>query len=717
MHQESRSRVRWVVLLFQLAYSSLQAQDSSGVVKIGSIYNFPDFALGIAVSGNTAYLADGTAGLKIFDVSDPGHPNELGCFDSRYANDAEVIGNLVYLADNDGGFKIIDITDPSQPELVGENRAQGIAYRLAIRDSLALVTCLEDGVRIFDISNPANPRQIGLYNSPGMASDVYIVDTLAYIADGDAGLCILNISNPARPRRVSSLPLPDISVGIDVDSTIIYVAANNAGLITVDVQDPLHPVIIDRDMSGGQYWGVTILGNFAYIANVGGLMTYDISRPNALQFLDSWSAGPRYYAAYATVVADDIAYIAYGDADLQMIDVSNPNSLQVAGSFDPPGTVNDVMVVGSYAYVADDKDGLRIVDISQPSRTMEVGSIDTPGEALGVFVLENYAYVADSYTGGLRIIDISDPTNPQERGWLDTPDWAHAVVVVDSLAYVADGQTGLLIVDVSDVSNPVVVSESFASGIDIAVSGQYAFVSGWGGFWIFDISNPNDPQEVSQTQMFEQAPGIAVSGNYVYVTNDYVGLVIYDISDLAHPNEIGSEIVESESPTGGISIVENHVFWTGWYYGLRITEISNPETPQSVGYYQTTGRGLNTAISPDGMVLVADATNLGIYDCSGALNINNSNHASQPLMFSLDQNYPNPFNASTLVAYSLPNTSKVTLKLFDEGGREVQTLVNDYQKAGLYRITLDASDLTTGLYFYRLQAGETISTRRMLLQK
>ncbi|MGA2624127.1 MAG: T9SS type A sorting domain-containing protein [Bacteroidota bacterium] len=81
------------------------------------------------------------------------------------------------------------------------------------------------------------------------------------------------------------------------------------------------------------------------------------------------------------------------------------------------------------------------------------------------------------------------------------------------------------------------------------------------------------------------------------------------------------------------------------------------------------------------------------------------NRFMMPEKFSIAQNYPNPFNPTSTISYSLPQKSFVTLKLCDLLGREVRTLVNGEQEPGNYSRIVDASDLPSGVYFYRLQAG------------
>jgi len=103
------------------------------------------------------------------------------------------------------------------------------------------------------------------------------------------------------------------------------------------------------------------------------------------------------------------------------------------------------------------------------------------------------------------------------------------------------------------------------------------------------------------------------------------------------------------------------------------------------------------------------------------------NNNQLPTVFSLEQNYPNPFNPSTTIKYSIPSIKTsllggvgggfVTLKIYDILGCELATLVNEYQKSGNYEVNFDATQLTSGVYFYRLQSGSFVDSKKMILIK
>ncbi len=92
-------------------------------------------------------------------------------------------------------------------------------------------------------------------------------------------------------------------------------------------------------------------------------------------------------------------------------------------------------------------------------------------------------------------------------------------------------------------------------------------------------------------------------------------------------------------------------------------------------------------------------------------------YVNVPLQFSLKQNYPNPFNPTTTIEYSIPKNENVNLTVYNLLGQKVKNLVNRNEKAGEYNIKFNASNLASGIYYYRLKSGNYVKTKKMILLK
>jgi hypothetical protein len=107
--------------------------------------------------------------------------------------------------------------------------------------------------------------------------------------------------------------------------------------------------------------------------------------------------------------------------------------------------------------------------------------------------------------------------------------------------------------------------------------------------------------------------------------------------------------------------------------------------------------------------------NINIYKTGVHLVETGVDESYLPLSISVSQNYPNPFNPTTSIQYAVASRQYISIKIYDVLGREVATLVNEVQDAGLKSVTWNANNIPSGVYFYRLQAGSFIETKKMLL--
>lgn len=125
--------------------------------------------------------------------------------------------------------------------------------------------------------------------------------------------------------------------------------------------------------------------------------------------------------------------------------------------------------------------------------------------------------------------------------------------------------------------------------------------------------------------------------------------------------------------------------------------------------------GVNTKMGAKTILVVRDSI-IYAFDPQAVTGISNPNSVSPlPTTFHLEQNYPNPFNPSTTIRYSLPQSGFVQLKVYDLLGKEVASLVNKEQALGNYKIEFTAKNLSSGVYFYRLQSGSFTETKKLIL--
>ncbi|MDQ7816896.1 MAG: two-component regulator propeller domain-containing protein [Melioribacteraceae bacterium] len=108
---------------------------------------------------------------------------------------------------------------------------------------------------------------------------------------------------------------------------------------------------------------------------------------------------------------------------------------------------------------------------------------------------------------------------------------------------------------------------------------------------------------------------------------------------------------------------------------------------------------------------------IAVYNESGIVSVPNVKTLNLPADFKLYQNYPNPFNPSTTISFSLPWSQFITLKIYDILGIEISTLVNEEKQPGNYKIKFDGSNLSSGIYYYQISAGQFVETKKFVLLK
>jgi hypothetical protein len=180
-------------------------------------YDTPGEAIGVAVAGSYAYVADEDAGLRVVNVSNPAVPFEVGFYDTPgEAIGVAVAGAYAYVADGLAGLRVVNVSNPAVPFEVGSYNTPVYAVGVAVAGSYAYVADGDAGLRVVNVSNPAAPFEVGFYYTPGFAYGVAVAGSYAYVAHGDDGhgLRVVDVSNPAAPFEVGSYDTPRSVPGI-----------------------------------------------------------------------------------------------------------------------------------------------------------------------------------------------------------------------------------------------------------------------------------------------------------------------------------------------------------------------------------------------------------------------------------------------------------------------------------------------------------------------
>jgi len=445
----------------------------------------------VALLGGYAYLAVQDGGFEVIDVSDPANLRRVGVLKTNLAWVLGVVvsGDYAYLADGrneDGasGFHIVNINNPSNPRLIATLQTDGRARNVALSGNHAYVG-IDSGMQLIDVSVATNPRPVASYDTGGFyANDLVVTNGLAYVVDENTGLHFVNITNPANPTRVGGIDGTESVYSIALSGHYAYVANWNSGLTVLDVSNPADIRRVSGYDTGGIATHVAVSGDNAYVFDLRtGLHVLDISDPTNPQRSGMAQAG---YFAEQVAISGNYLYVAAGENGLQVIDVSNPAGPQLVAVWVSATFywVHGVAISGGNVCVSDGR-GLHVLEMSDPRNPQQIGSLQ--GIFGHVATSGKHAYVA-AWGDAVAVIDVGDPANPQQVGSLK--GGGGHVAVSGKYAYVTTRDSGLTVIDVSNPLNPQLLGgyegRGWARGI--AVSGNHIHLAeDWAGLVILEM--------------------------------------------------------------------------------------------------------------------------------------------------------------------------------------------------------------------------------------
>ena len=673
-------------------------------VRVGEIAT-PGQAQSVVVDGDTAYIADGAAGVHVIDIAVPAVPKvikTLGGFvdaskvqiagENLYVLDqargmlvynrqnvrntqtprprrffrpggapinVAIHNDMVYLSDDRHGLYILE------PSPFGNFIFQGIvpifaaAYEIEETEDAAYAYVASGNLTLVDVTDTENPEVSFRLNTPGLTTNILLRDDTVYLTDQQSGLHIMDVRNPQQPQRIASQPTFGNATDIAIRETLAYVADGKGGIQTIDVRTAESPKWLHRYAFGGTVYGLEVAETgegerTVYVANgTAGLRTLEFTTPyhgaltrNLSLPTDTLAFDDQFGTASCTKirVRNGFGFVA-AETGMFVVDLA---ANTIVAHIPTAAPVADIVLHDAYTYLC--AESLIVVDSRAPEQSRIVSERDVPGSAYRVVIdasSPSHAYVA-ALEGGLHIFDITAPAVPRPTGNYATQGNATGVRLAAERAYLLDSGVGVVVLDVSEPKNPKLhgVYENDALPIDAQVGGNYLYLLNSTGIQIIDTR-----------------------------TLTATSSVAYKSRELWFPSELK---------------LTDTALYVADLYQIRIFRV-HPE-----GY----SLGVEETLPSD---WIPDAVK------------------STPINY-LSQNFPNPFNPETWIPYQLTSNVNVTLFIYDTQGKQVYTKMLGHRKAGSHTAYWDGRNavgeaVASGVYFYSIQAGDFHATRKMLIQR
>jgi hypothetical protein len=402
------------------------------------------------IEAQGSYVYGGVSeSLGIFDVSSY-YPELVGSAAvSQGLNDLALTGNFV-VAVNRTGLFVFDVSTPQSPQQIASLSLPDEGYRVRLDGDVAYVAGEGAGLQVIDISDPYNPALIGSYDTVATTSRVMVAGDYAFLGQSTDGLVITDISNPNAVQAVGTAEGGAAGESLRLGDYLYVADWYTPALQVIDVSDVSNPVEVGA-VSDFTAADLATDGEFLYATRFSVstqlyyLHVFDLTDPTSPVELGTMTVGPFIFElAYAN---DHLFAIEFYDEGLHIINVADPYN-PYEDAFYPVDWGEDVCTQGNYAYVTSFHQGLLVLDVSNPASPTLAGSFYEVFQFGDVAVSGDLAFITTGTTGEqhLRLYDVSDLGNIDELDRILLPGDAWNLTAQGDYAYVADGFTGLQII-------------------------------------------------------------------------------------------------------------------------------------------------------------------------------------------------------------------------------------------------------------------------------
>ena len=692
---------------------------------------------------------------------------ELGkCFiNGGVYYDLNVDNNIAYIA-SQFGLLILDVTDSESPQPLASYETPGTALSLDLHNNILAISYLYHSIDFIDVTDPSNPIKISTFyleNSPFEFRDISLSDCLAvtYLDNGNLVFLDLNdINNPSIINEIPGISTSEIEV---INDYLYELKFTHSSIIfqIYNISDPENPLFLgSEDLSGWMPNQFVIKDNFAYVASdTGSLQIVDISDLNNPNLISECTIPNM--VSEDVVVTNNYAYlIGSGENSYSIVEISDPNNPELIEGFDFTGS--NIEICNSKVYICTNSgniftnNGLAILDITNPE-SFDLDTHFKSGLAEKLQVINDIAFIANGFTG-LTILDSSNPNEITHISNYQTSDTALDVIIDSTTAFVAVNENGVEIIDVSNLTEPELLSQIdteygkirtlakkdnnlyfggedeyciYAYNIedlenpqllqtipvndfsfDLTIYDDYLYLAGyWGGLQIFDISDSENVVELCSYPL-SMAYSVTAGDDLVFINGN--GLHIFDTSSFANPY-----IIETlDTGASDMHYQDNQLYFS--FDGIYLYDLSNTEDiVETMHIPDCNPRGIAPvedkiySIEKFKFIVYGDTTEV----------FSDDNELQESSTFANITNYPNPFNPSTTIEFSIQNNSEVEISIFNVKGQLIKTISQKRYAKGSHSIIWNGDDefnkqVCSGIYFYKLNLnGKNVATNKCILLK
>ncbi len=542
----------------------------------------------VLLNGSYLYIAIGSSGLMVVNVSNPRAPSVVTTIATTDAQDLSLYSNTLVVADGSGGIRVFDVSAPSAPihrktlSWAAGTKATAVAaagYGAHAEVYVLLVDTVPNpdttSIRVIDISTPSTPSSV--------------VERRSY---ANGAVVFTDVEARGYSNTVTMVYVAAKETIVDTTYGYLYEHYYNSGTTAwtawhsydypIDGYQDYNPTKLVMDSNGLLY--SLALTNVMIELPYYKMLVLDTYLSGAGTIILRGETGSLYGEVQDITLSGATVYAANGWG-LQVFDVSSTTTPQATGYWNTPGPTFGVAASGTWAYVASGDLGLQDVDAAGASSMSLMNAASNP--AIGDMVIrEDFAYTVSST---FRVMDIHDPSAPVVTGSAGITG-GNCVALSGPWAFVADGSAGLTVVDITNSSSPQIIASTRLTGTlqAVAVLGDYAYAAEYGSLQIFDISDPQHPSALF-TSYLDADTGmrdIAIREGLAYITDgNYFrpsSLRVIDVTDPTAPHQIGASPATGASTVWGVSLQGTHAFVTDSFPGTGLYSVNID--PSSASY-------------------------------------------------------------------------------------------------------------------------------------